>query len=367
MTQLRFEAVRDLRGLNELAPAWRELAKRMTTARHFHTPEWFLALVQTLDKYGDSSYLFVAIYDSGELVGVAPLRRTDMTLHGVPLNALRLLSNVRETRTARDLILDDSVDGAAVLTEFVHHLNSVDASWDVFALAGALDDSCANRAMQNLPALPSISRRGGISGRAEFISCGQGDDPLKRLSKGFRQNLRTARNKLAAEDARFVCAQTPDALLASYEALAAVEASGWKRENPAIIKNNPKFAEFLHNLMSYLERSNDCEIHLLQLSGHTISAMLCITINDICFIHVIGYDETYHRASPGHLLMEQLIKTRGGRGNIRFITTYSSPAWLSSWKPDKTSEISDIYVFPPSERGRELHQRFSRLSAAKRP
>jgi CelD/BcsL family acetyltransferase involved in cellulose biosynthesis len=367
VTRLRFEVVRDLRGLNELAPAWQELTQRMGTIRHFHMPEWFLALVQALNKYDDHSYLFFAIFDSSELVGMIPLRTVDINSYGIPLKALRLLSNIRETLTTRDIILGDSIDRHDVLTEFIRYLDDVDSSWDVVAFAGALEDSCAMAAAQNAATLPTLSTRGGVSGRAEFISCGPGDDPLKRLSKSFRQNLRTAHNKLATEEVHFVCAQKPAELLAFYKKLASVEASGWKRKNPNIIRNNPKFDAFLRNLMSYLGPSGGCEIHLMEVSGRTISAVLCVTVNDICFIHVIGYDETYHRASPGNLLMEQLIKTRGAGGNITSITTYHTPPWFSSWKPDKTLKVSNIYIFRPTERGRDLHKRLSRLAAAKRP
>jgi hypothetical protein len=339
----------------------------MTTARHFHMPEWFLALVQTLDQYDDRSYLFFAIFDSSELVGIIPLRTMDINLHGIPLKALRLLSNIRETQTTRDVILGDSIDRGDVLTEFIRYLEGVDSSWDVVAFAGALEDSCAMAAAQNASTLPTLSTGGGASGRAEFISCGPGDDPLKRLSKGFRQNLRTAHHKLASEEAHFVCAQTPYELLVFYERLASVEASGWKRANPNIIRNNPKFDAFLRNLMCYLGPSGGCEIHLMEVSGRSISAMLCVVVNNICFIHVIGYDETYDRASPGNLLMERLIKTRGARGNITSITTYHTPPWFSSWKPDKILNVSNIYVFRPTEQGLDLHQRLSRLAAAKRP
>ena len=362
MARFRFEIVRDLDRLRELAPAWRQVIQRMAMARHFHVPEWFLALVEALDQYNDNNYLFVAIYDPHELVGIVPLRMVDIDLHGVSLKALRLLSNSRETQTTRDMILAGGVDGGAVLVQLINFLDDFDAAWDVVAFAGALADSCAAVSTQKATALSVISTPGGASGRAEFISCGPGDEPLKRLSKNFRQNLRTAYNKLAAKEIRFACAQGNDELPGFYRQLCAIEASGWKQEDPSTIKNNQMFNTFLKNLMHRLGSAGGFKIHLMELDGRAISAMLCLTVNQICFIHVIGYDETYSVISPGNLLMEHLIKSRGADGNLTSITTYYAPPWFSRWKPDKTLEVSNIYLFRPSERGRDLHDRLSAAS-----
>jgi hypothetical protein len=365
MAQYRFEVVRDLGGLLALAPAWRQLNRKMGTVRHFHVPEWFLALVQALDQCDDTNYLFIAIHDRYELVGIAPLQTVDIDLYGIPLKAFRLLSNIRDTQTTRDIILADCVDGGDVLTEFMGYLTGLDASWDVLVFAAALSDSCATAAAQKASTLSIISTAGGASGRAEFISCGPGDHPLERLSKNMRQNLRTAHNKLTAKNAHFICAQSPDELSVFYEKLLSVEASGWKREDPSIIQNNSGFNTFLRNLICYLGPVGDVEIHLMETCGTTLSAMFCVVANDTCFIHVIGYDETYSSVSAGNLLMEHLIKTRGARGNLTSITTYYAPPWFSRWKPDKTLEVSNIYVFPFSQRGKELYNRLSTLTASK--
>jgi hypothetical protein len=161
MARFKFEVVRDLDRLCALAPAWRQLNRRMRTVRHFHVPEWFLALVQALDQYDDTNYLFIVIYDRYELVGIVPLQAVDIDLYGIPLKAFRVLSNIRDTLTTRDIILAESLDSGDVLTAFIGYLNDLDASWDVVVFAGALSDSCAKAAAQKAAALPIISTTGG--------------------------------------------------------------------------------------------------------------------------------------------------------------------------------------------------------------
>jgi hypothetical protein len=97
----------------------------------------------------------------------------------------------------------------------------------------------------------------------------------------------------------------------------------------------------------------------MQLSGQTIAGILCVVLNNICFLHVVGYDEAYSQLSPVHLLIENLIATRGGSGKLNSVTTSHAPEWFSSWKPDQTLKVSNIYLFRPSKRGAKLHSQMS--------
>ena len=360
MPGFRFEVFHGISGLFKLAPAWRELTPKVETVRHFHSVDWFIALSQTLDQYGDSNYLFVAVYDLSELVGVIPLRPINIGLCGVHIKALQLLSNVRETPTTRDIILAESAAHTQVLIELIRYLDQLDASWDVLSLAGVLEDSCAMTAFENASPVPAISTPGGACGRVTFISCGPNDAPFNRLSKGFRQNLRTAHNKIIAKEVSFVCACTPDELTKFYPKLVSVESSGWKRNESSSIINHPQFDSFLRHLISQLGPVGGCEIHLMQLSGQTIAGMLCVVLNNICFLHVVGYDEAYYQLSPVHLLIENLVATRGGSGQLNSVTTSHAPEWFASWKPDQTLKVSNIYLFRPSKRGAKLHSQMSK-------
>ena len=358
--RFRFEVVRGMEGLLKLAPKWRELTQKVKTPRHFHNVEWFLALSQTMEQFGDPGSLYIAIYEAGELVGVVPLRVVEITQHKAKLKALRLLSNIRETPATRDLILAESVTDTDILVELVHFLEHWDDAWDVLILAGVMEDSCAMAAFQKATSLPSRSMPGGACGRVELILCGSDDLPFRQPSKSFRQNLRTSNNKLFSKDAHFVCAHAPDQLAECYPKLVAVEASGWKRNESSSIANHPQFDAFLRQLIAQLGPMGGCEIHLMQLGDLTIGGMICVVLNDICFIHVIAYDESYYQLSPGHLLLENLIKTRGHTGRIKAVTPYHAPDWFSAWKAAQKLTVSDIHLFRPSRRGEKLHQRLSK-------
>jgi CelD/BcsL family acetyltransferase involved in cellulose biosynthesis len=353
---LRFELVRSMDGLLKLADGWRALTAGLTPARHFHHVEWFLAVTRTMDEDKDGSYLYVAIYESQKLVGIVPLRVARVWIEGQPdpIRALRLLSNVRETPSARDVIFAESIIDADVFTGLIRYLDKMNSWWDVLAITDVIEGSHAHaaflKASKSLPSLTTPARATG--GRVEFLSCGPDATPMGRLSQKFRHNLRTSKNKLVSREVRFVCASTPDELSDAYPKLIAVEASGWKNDSAYSIANHPRFEAFLRHLMSYLGPTGGCEIHLMQLDGVTIGGMFCVVFGQIGFMHVIGYDEACSKLSPGHLLIENLVKSRGGSGQLNMVTSGHATDWFSGyWKPDHILKTSDHFLFRPSRRG----------------
>jgi len=367
---LRFEIIHSMDGLLKLADGWRQLTQGLRPARHYHHVEWFLALTRTMDQFGDGSYLYVAIYDSLKLVGIVPLRVTTAWVHGVPypvpVKALRLLSNVRETPATRDVIFAESVIDADVFTGLVRYLDKLNSWWDVIALTDVIEGSHAHAAFLKTPTLPSLTTFGrACGGHIDSISCGPSDMPFQRLSPKFRRQLRNAHNRLAAEGPRFLYASTPEELREAYPKLVAVEASGWKHNSEYCIANHPQFDAFLRHLMFYFEPIGGYEIHLLQLADCTIAGLLCIVSARINFMHVVGYDETYSRLSPGFMLLENLITTQAQKGEVDFITSGHAASWFSShWKPDHILTVSDHYLFRPSKRDAKIRDRLAKKATA---
>ncbi len=240
---------------------------------------------------------------------------------------------------------------------FVESFDRQDQFWDVISLRGILDDSFASLALKSSPDVPVLKTPGGIWGRVEYISCGESDRPFDRLSKGFKQNLRTSHNKLKSADFNFVAAQKPEDLLALYPEFLKVESSGWKGAQGTSVAKQPVVSTFLSRLISSFGPAGACEIHLMKIKGRAIAALFCIVVDRISYILKIGYDEDFEKASPGHLIVEHLVKVRGATGAINSITPYNAPPWFSAWKPDTIVGISDAYVFRPSRRGADLQRK----------
>jgi len=355
-------------GLKKLAPAWRKLSERLETRRHFHCVEWYLALADTLERKAGITVTCLAISSSDELLGVFPFRAARVELAGVPLHALQLLSDAWEAETARDLVLAPAQAQDEFFQAFVHLLDQNDASWDVISLRGILDDSVAAAALHASPDLPCVRTPGGAWGRVEFVSCGATDRPFDRLSKGFRQNLRTAHNHLKSSAVSFSSTRSPHGLAAAYPKFLAVESSGWKGVEGTSVMKSPTADSFLRNLISQFGSSGGCEIHLMHIEERTVAALFCVVTDDICYILKTAYDEAFARMSPGHLTLERLLQQRGATGRLQVVTPYNAPPWFRAWRPDEALGIHNAYVFRPSQQGHELavrvHSTLSRANAS---
>jgi len=367
---LRFEIVHSMDGLLKLADGWRQLTQGLKPARHFHQVEWFLALTRTMDQFGDGSYLYVAIFDSHKLVGIVPLRITTAWVYGVqgavPVKALRLLSNVRETPAVRDVIFAESVIDADIFTGLMRYLDKLNSWWDVVALTDVIEGSHAHAAFLKTSTLPSLTTFGrACGGHIDSISCGPNDMPFQRLSTGFKKGLRNAHNRLASKELRFLTASTPEDLREAYPKLVAVEASGWKRDSEFSIANHPQFDAFLKHLMFYFEPVGGFEIHLLQLGDCAIAGLLCVVSGRINFMHVIGYDEAYSKVSPGHLLIENFIKIQLQTGQVDLVTYgHAATSFFADWKPDHILTVSDHYLFRSTRRGAKLRDKLAKKAIA---
>jgi hypothetical protein len=368
---LRFELVHTMESLLKIADGWRELTRGLKPARHFHHVEWFIALTRTMDEFGDGSYFYVAIFEAQKLVGVVPLRVTTAWVHGipgpVPVKALRLLSNVRETPSTRDVIFADSLVDADIFAGLMRYLEKMNSWWEVIALTDVIEGSHAHAAFLKTTTLPGLTTFGrACEGRIDSISCSSPGAPFQRLSSRFRKRLRIAHEELAAQAPRFVRASTPDELKDAYPKLVAVEAAGWKKESGFVIANHPRFDAFLKHAMSDLAPIRGCEIHLLQVGDRPIAGMFCVVTGRINFMHVISYDEAYASVTPGHLILENLIKTQGQSGQVDLFTAgHASPWFSASWKPDNILTVSDHYLFRDSKAGKILRDRLAKTAAAK--
>ena len=213
-----------------------------------------------------------------------------------------------------------------------------DPLWDVISLPGILEDSIAATALKSSPQLPILETTGDAWGRIEFITCGDGADPFSRLSKGFRQNLRTSHNKLDPTDVTFECASTESDLTRLLPEFLNVKSSGWKGELGTSALKEPAMNTFLRQLISQFGPSGRCEIHLMRASNQPIATLFGIVTDNIWYIFRIGYDEAHHRASPGHLIIENLLKRRATHRSFDTLTPYNAPPWFHAWKPDRIVE-----------------------------
>jgi hypothetical protein len=342
-----------------LAPAWRQLTAQLTLKRHFHHVEWHQALAETFERHNMPPLECLAVFSSSTLVAVFPFRVVPLQIGPIRLNAMKLASDQIDADTARDFVLAGGLPATNFFQGFVKYLTDHDPTWDVIMLPGILEDSLAASAIKHSPQLPIVQTPGGAWGRIEMISCAEDNRPFDNLSKGFKQNLRTAHNKLKSTSINFQCARTNNELEEFLPDFLRIESSGWKGEMGTSASQQPHSITFLNQLIANFADAGQCEIYLLRANGESIAALFGIVTDRILYIFRIGYDERHHRVSPGHLIIENLMKETSAQRRFDIITPYNAPPWFRSWKPDQVLQIFNAFVFRPTAEGIETAKRLA--------
>jgi len=353
---IRVELFTGAAGLRALAPAWRTLTAQLKFKRHFHHVEWYLALAETFERHNQRPLLCIAVFSDNVLVAVFPYRQDRLQIGSVALRLLKLVSDPGEAETARDLVIAPGLETSHFFQGFVKHLATHDHTWDVISLHGILEDSIAATVLKNSPQLPYFQTPGGVldRGRIDFISCADDHRPFERLSRRFKNNLRTAHNKLKTKKVTFEVARSESDLQRLLPDFLKVESSGWKGELGTSALKDPETSTILDRLIYQFGPTGRCEIHVMRLEDEPIATLFGIVTDKIWYMFRIGYDEKYERASPGHLIVRNLLQQQATHQSFDIIAPYNAPAWLQAWKPDKTLQIFNSYVFRPSPEGAQL-------------
>jgi CelD/BcsL family acetyltransferase involved in cellulose biosynthesis len=356
---MRVEIFSGSEKLREIAPEWRLLTSRLKLRRHHHHFEWHLALAETFEQ---SKFVFptqyVAVFSGDKtLVAIIPFRFYRVEIGSLQFKVIRLVSDQDDSHIARDIVLEPALASTNFLQETVRYLAELEPQWDAILFGDILEDSIAAAALQTCPLLPHFQTPGGGYDRMVFLSCGKEDRPFERLSKGFKQNLRTAHNKLRSEKVSFEVARTEKELTHLLSDFLNVEASGWKGAAGTSASQRPDTETFLRMLIRHLGPEAACELHVMRVGDKAISAIFGIVLDRTWFLVRTGYDESYHRVSPGHLVIENLLKRNAASGQFDTFALYNAPLWFLPWKPDRMLKAYNTWVFRPSQRGFEIGQK----------
>ena len=334
-------------GLHDLKRDWSRLYARIRTRRHLHQIEWYVALAQTFEHAQSGNLVCLRVSHGTRPILIMPLQAVRVSDGHSQLKVLELLSDPTGHQSARDFLIDEAFEETTLLADLLGYLAKIDRSWDIISLRGILANSCAFSSMKKATKLNVMRSPGGHWGKNEFVTCAPGHDPFSRLSKSFRQNLRTAHNKLKGRDVSYISVNTCLDVQEMFSDFLNVESSGWKGEEGSSVLKIPSLQYFLTHLTKLLAASNGCEIHVMKVDGKVAAALFCVVADGISYLLRTGYDEALHLASPGNLLFEHLLKTKGAAGNTVIVAPYNAPPWFKAWRPDVILGIYNVIIRRP--------------------
>jgi CelD/BcsL family acetyltransferase involved in cellulose biosynthesis len=346
----RLKIFRGADGLSRISADWSKLASGMSSPRFLHLPQWYEVYCASLEPSPDHMVFCVFYADSdepdrGAPVALLPLREEHRTVAGARIRTLELPRH--DHLHLRDILISDSARTKLSLAEIVAQLRQCrDLRWDVLALWHALEDSCTMAAYRLAPPGLTICRQ---RFHCSHMPLGSWEEMSKRLSKSFRQNLRTANNRCKNfEGLKFETIRTLPDLDGALSAFLDVESSGWKGAggSNSAIKLDARLIDFYRGIARRFGEQGQCEIHLLRHGGRPIGAMLLLLAGDTIYLPKCAYDEEYSRISPVHLLLERMFKQIHPERaeQIKHFNLVSDSSWFDVWQP-RRMDVYNVYVF----------------------
>lgn len=336
-TSLHVTEHRGLAGIEELRDEWRRFTASLPNPRIFDHWESHRAYLRHFAEQDAITYLAVREADASggsteteTLRAILPLEaRTDSTMVlGVPV----LGTPLGDEWPRGDVIAPEGVERAVLLSLALAHARSMSRSRALLVI-GPLPESSA--IWDGLASVPP----GAVAAHPQFgesvIDCTRpADEVFSALSKNFRGNLRKARNRLGkTDDFEFRSCSSPDALSREFDALMAVESSGWKGASGTrtAICFFPDKVAYYQELIAEHGANGRCRIDSLYAEGECVAAQLSFISGPNFEMFKIGFSEAHARLAPGQLLFWETLSRLCEDPAIRSLNLISSEPWHMDW------------------------------------
>lgn len=172
---------------------------------------------------------------------------------------------------------------------------------------------------------------------SQYLDLTQGyAEYIDSLPSQRRYDLRRAyRRAEAAGPVRVEFARpSPDGIDALLDVALAVESRSWKGSNGSDVLANEDLRRFFTDALRRFSARDSVLIGLLRLGGTPAAAQICLVDHGRLWLLKIGYDQAFHKASPGQILMNETIRYAydSGLAGIEFLG--SAEKWVEAWRPE---------------------------------
>jgi CelD/BcsL family acetyltransferase involved in cellulose biosynthesis len=342
--------------IDGLEPAWSLLCDELQDSEPFFRPEWIRACLKAF--FPTQQVTLLSAWSADRLLAVLPLLKERTWFCGLPVTRLSLVATVHSFRVG--MVRREGAEGDEAVRALWEAIQQM-PGWDVFDIAYALEggglETLANTAQQSgfhvarsrtsqalyLPIAPLVekSRKDALP---PWLAC---------TRPKFRANLRRARRQLEEQGTltlRHVEDFDQDALDKFY----ALEASGWKGQQGTAIICNQNTKLFYDEIARAAAGNGYLSLDFLELNGRPMAAHYALNVRGRYFLAKAGYDERFHRYSPGQLLVNEILNETELRG-LRELDFVGPATWDEGrWAASRRNHLH-IFIFRKSFYGAMLH------------
>lgn len=303
--------VRSLEALEEIAPAWEQLASRASAASSLaYASAWAAGL--------ETQRLHILTAGDQQTSAIAPL----VSNRGAS-GRLTLLG--AEMYEILDFLYADEAALAALAQAIVRTGRPLDLKRiPCGPAAAALEQAYLGQGLVRIQP----------SGGSPWIAMDDSwREPEMRLESGRRSDLRRARRlaeKMGSVEIQIV-APTPAELPDLLEEVFQVEAAGWKGTHGTALAADPVRGAFFRRYTRKTCTAGTLRICLLRIGGQAAAAQIAVENGARFDLLRAGYDERFARCSPGTLLTCETIRYAAQRGLRSYEFNGDVEPWTHIW------------------------------------
>ena len=347
---MRIEVITEYTKFAELGSVWNELLERSGIDHPFLTHEWISIW---WDSFAAAATPYILTVVSGsDIIAIAPLMISRSRLYGCPVRRLQAIVNVYTERF--DLLLGERPQEACELiwTYLKDHADE----WDVLELRQL---PAGSNALRYLPSL--IDRDGYPVGRwpaneAPYVAIRQPWETYYRsLKKAHRSNVRNHTRQLERQGpVALDIVAIDDRWEADMEDALKLEAVTWKVDEGTSLRSRQESAVFYRRMLQQAAQRGWLHMCFLTVGAKRIAVRISLLYRNKLFMLKSGYDEAYHRYSPGQVLTERLLREAWEQKWDEVDFLGDDERWKLSWATDRRPH-EWFFVFPNRVKSRFLH------------
>jgi CelD/BcsL family acetyltransferase involved in cellulose biosynthesis len=303
---LSLHAYTNLDELNALRPDWDELLSQYPAATTFSTWEWLSCWWRCFGH--NRQLLTLALFDSGSLVGLAPLSIFQERTGWLSLRVIRLMGDGSGDSDNLDLPVRPGFE-RAFAEAILHYLRQRRNLWDV-GLLNTLP-SCSPVAESMREILRSSSWKVfEHSSKSSAISLPESWELYaETLSSEDRKNLaRYTRRLQTRYNTRIYRCSTPDELPACLEALFRLHQERWQSAGEPGSFSLAERREFYTQLSRSLLDRGRLELWVLELDGELVAVQFAFRHENKVFQLQEGYDHRRTSDRLGFVLRGEVLR-----------------------------------------------------------
>lgn len=347
---LQTEVISSEARFNALEPEWDDLVSRAPLDHPFLSHSWLRTWWECFGK-GRGLHL-ITVRAGQQLVAVAPMMRSRLSMYGLRCNALVSMYNPHTPRF--DFIIAAESDEAVIQTMIWRELSSSDC--DMVVLQQIPQTSGTLAAIERLAQNDEWFMGCWTAPPSPYIPLGcTHTELLGRLKGGYRYNLRKRYerlSKIGGIDVEVITDKAA-ALDAMKDGLR-IEAAAWKGDQGTAILSAPDVTAFYMRLAERQADLGKLRLSFLRVNGKRISFSYILHGYNKLYGIKIGYDPEYHTYSPGNMLLNLILQDACEHG----LDEYDFLGIDDEWKFDWTKEARRhqwLFLFPNRLRPRLLH------------